>query len=167
MLERRLLQGEAFMRTVKNDRQETMINLIRQNEISTQEMLTKMMQESGFQVTQATVSRDIKELGIIKAILPNNQTKYAVLDKTGDIAPGRLLAIFNNALISCQSAMNLVVIRTLPGMAQACASALDSMHFDSIVGSIAGDDTVFIATHSIEEADELVNIINDRLKQEY
>ncbi|MCQ2466238.1 MAG: arginine repressor [Clostridia bacterium] len=149
--------------STKNDRQEMLIRLIKENDISTQEELTTLMREHGFQVTQATCSRDIKDLGIIKVTVPGQNTKYAVLDRTGDIAPGRLLAVFANSLMSCSSAMNLVVVRTLPGMAQAAASALDSMHLINVVGSIAGDDTVFIATTGIDEANALVSTIKDMM----
>ena len=130
--------------STKNERQEMIIRLIKENDISTQEELTSLMKEHGFQVTQATCSRDIKDLGIIKVTVPGQMTKYAVLDRTGDIAPGRLLAVFSNSLLSCSSAMNLVVVRTLPGMAQAAASALDSMHLTNVVGTIAGDDTILV-----------------------
>ena len=149
------------MKTGKNERHELILRLIRENDISTQEDLTVLLRKNGMDVTQATCSRDIKELGIIKVILPNNQSKYAVLDKTGDIAPGRLLAVFANSLLSCRSAMNLVIIKTLPGMAQAAASALDSMHLQYVVGTIAGDDTVFVATESVEDADALAATISD------
>jgi len=155
------------MKTAKNDRQELILRLIRENDISTQEELTRLLKKQGLDVTQATCSRDIKELGIIKVILPNNQSKYAVLDKTGDIAPGRLLSVFSNSLLSCRSAMNMVVIRTLPGMAQAAASALDSMHLQYVVGTIAGDDTIFVATQSPEEASALVATILDMTGSEY
>lgn len=154
------------MRTAKNDRQEFLLRLVRENEISTQEELTSLMKSNGYNVTQATCSRDIKELGIIKVTLPNKGTKYAVLDRTGDTAPGRLLAVFTNSLLSCQNAMNLIVIKTLPGMASACASALDSMHLPSVVGTIAGDDTVFLAADSIESAEALVTTINDMISGE-
>ena len=95
--------------------------------------------------------------------MPNRNTKYAVLERTGDVAPGRLLAVFSNCLVSCKSAMNMVVIKTLPGMAQAAASALDSMHLSSVVGTIAGDDTVFVAAPGIEEAEALVSTIVDMM----
>ena len=144
------------MKNAKNDRQEMILKLIKDNEISTQEELTALMKEKGYQVTQATCSRDIKELGIIKVTLPNQNFKYAVLERTGDIAPGRLLSVFSNSLISCKSAMNLVVVKTLPGMAAAAASALDSLHLQDVVGTIAGDDTVFVATDSIEAASRTV-----------
>ncbi len=149
------------MRMAKNDRQEMIIKLIKENDISTQDELTSLMKSNGYTVTQATCSRDIKELGIIKVTLPNQGSKYAVLDRTGDVAPGRLLSVFSNCIISSQSAMNMVVVKTLPGMAQAAASALDSMHFRDVIGTIAGDDTVFIAAPGIEEANALVATIND------
>lgn len=153
------------MRTAKNDRQEMLIKLIKENEISTQDELTTLMKDNGFNVTQATCSRDIKDLGIIKVTLPNNGTKYAVPEKTGSVAPGRLLAVFTNSLISCRNAVNLVIIKTLPGMAQAAASALDSLHFQQIIGSIAGDDTVFCACGNEEDALALVQIIDDMMKR--
>ena len=82
------------MKTGKNARQELILKLIRERDISTQDDLTKLVREAGFEATHATCSRDIKELGIIKITLHNKSTKYAVLDRTGDVAPGRLLAVF-------------------------------------------------------------------------
>ena len=151
------------MKTAKNDRQELILKLVKENDISTQEELTALMKKNGMAVTQATCSRDIKELGIIKVTLPNKGTKYAALDRTGDVAPGRLLNVFANSLLSSQNTMNLVVIKTLPGMAQAAASALDSMHLSSVVGTIAGDDTVFVAASGIAEAEALVKTIDDMM----
>ncbi|MBR2523241.1 MAG: arginine repressor [Clostridiales bacterium] len=153
------------MKTAKNSRQEMIIKLIRDKDISTQEELTALVRKSGIDTTQATVSRDIKDLGIIKVTLPNKSTKYAILDRTGDTAPGRLLAVFANSVITVESAMNIVVIKTLPGMAQAAASALDSMHLNGIVGTIAGDDTVFLASKGIEEANALVVTLNDMVSE--
>ncbi|SCW27572.1 transcriptional regulator, ArgR family [Ruminococcaceae bacterium YRB3002] len=149
------------MKTAKNSRQEMILKLIRTMDISTQEELTERVKAAGIKTTQATVSRDIKDLGIIKVTLPNNNTKYAVLDRTGDSAPGRLLAVFSNSVRTIENAMNIVVIKTLPGMAQAAASALDSMHLNDVIGTIAGDDTVFVASTGIEEAKALVITLND------
>lgn len=148
----------------KNDRQEMLIRLIKENDIATQEELTSLMKQNGYSVTQATCSRDIKDLGIIKAIMPNQGTKYIIPERTGDVAPGRLLQVFSQSLISYKKAMNIVVIRTLPGMAQAAASALDSLHLSNIVGTIAGDDTVFVAAEGLDEADALIQTIDDYLK---
>jgi len=149
------------MKTAKNSRQEMILRLIREQDITTQEELTSLVRGAGINTTQATVSRDIKDLGIIKVTLPNKSTKYAVLDRTGDSAPGRLLAVFSNSVRTIENAMNIVVIKTLPGMAQAAASALDSMHLSGIVGTIAGDDTVFAASTGIDEAQALVSTLND------
>ena len=140
------------MKMAKNERQEAMLRLVRAKEISTQEELARELEAEGWQVTQATVSREIKDLGIIKVTLPSGGTKYSVLDRTGDVAPGRLLSVFSHCVLSSEVAMNLVVVKTLPGMANAAASALDSIHLSGVVGSIAGDDTVFIATPSNEDA---------------
>ncbi|MCR5615839.1 MAG: arginine repressor [Saccharofermentans sp.] len=152
------------MKTAKNARQEMIIKLIKEHDISTQEELTAKVKAAGFEATQATCSRDIKELGIIKITMPDKTTKYAVLDRTGDVAPGRLLAVFANSLISVQSAMNMLVIKTLPGMAAAAASALDSMHLEDVVGTIAGDDTVFACATGPNEAQALVVTIRDMME---
>ena len=146
------------MKTDKNSRQERILSLIRDNDISTQEDLTAKVNQAGFEATQATISRDIKELGIIKITLPNRATKYC---RTGDTAPGRLLAVFSNSIISVNQAMNMIIIKTLPGMASAAASALDSMHLEECVGTIAGDDTIFAACPGIEEAKALLTTIQD------
>ncbi|MBO4495546.1 MAG: arginine repressor [Clostridiales bacterium] len=149
------------MKMAKNERQEAMLKLVRAKEISTQEELARELENAGWQVTQATVSRDIKDLGIIKVTLPSGGTKYSVLDRTGDVAPGRLLSVFSHCVLSSEVAMNLVVVKTLPGMANAAASALDSIHLSGVVGSIAGDDTVFIATPSNEDALAINSTIKD------
>ncbi len=149
------------MKMGKNERQESILRLIRSKDIGTQEELVSELIHQGLAITQATVSRDIKELGIIKVTNAQGNAKYSVLDRTGDVAPGRLLYVFSQSVISCQSAMHLVVIRTLPGMAQGAASALDSIRLPGVVGSIAGDDTVFVATPSPEEAVALALTIRD------
>lgn len=149
------------MKMAKNERQEAMLKLVRAKEIGTQEELARELENAGWQVTQATVSRDIKDLGIIKVTLPSGGTKYSVLDRTGDVAPGRLLSVFSHCVLSSEVAMNLVVVKTLPGMANAAASALDSIHLSGVVGSIAGDDTVFIATPSNEDALAINSTIKD------
>ena len=146
-------------------RQNKILELIENNEIETQEKLVSLLAEHGYDVTQATISRDIKELGIIKITLPNRATKYCVLDRTGDTAPGRLLAVFSNSIVSVNQAMNLIVIKTLPGMAQAAASALDSMHLEECTGTIAGDDTIFAACPGIEEAKALAITISDMMEK--
>ena len=153
------------MKITKNDRQEYILRIVKSQEVGTQEDLVSALLDKGLNVTQATVSRDIKDLGIIKVTLPSGMTKYSVLDRTGDVAPGRLLAVFSNSLLSSTCAMHLVVLKTLPGMAQAAASALDSIHLSGVVGTIAGDDTVFIATPGPEDAIALDRTIKDMISR--
>jgi len=145
----------------KNPRQEKILEIVQSRDVTTQEELTRLVREAGFEATQATCSRDIKKLGIIKITLPGGNTKYVALERSGDVTPGRLLSVFTNSLISVNDAMNIVVIKTLPGMAQAAASALDSMHFADVVGTIAGDDTIFVATAGIDEAKALVTTLRE------
>ena len=157
------------MKMSKSDRQEAILRLIKQKDIETQEGLVSELIASGLTITQATVSRDIKELGIIKVAAPDGNTKYRALNRTGEVAPQRLLYVFSQSILGCQNAGNLVVIKTLPGMAQGAASALDSLALNNVVGTIAGDDTVFVATKNEREADSLlktVSYIANRMNQE-
>jgi transcriptional regulator of arginine metabolism len=148
------------MKPTKSERQARLLQVIREREISTQDELVASLNEAGMDVTQATVSRDIKELGIIKVSTGSGIQKYVPMERSGEAASGRLMKVFSEAVIQVDAAMNIVVIKTLPGMAQAGASALDSMRLPEIVGSIAGDDTVFIATRTIEQADALARLLN-------
>ncbi|NLC83559.1 MAG: arginine repressor [Ruminococcaceae bacterium] len=148
------------MRLSKNDRQNRILELIRTHEIGTQEELAAMLNADGLGVTQATISRDIKELGIIKTASSNGQLKYMPLERQGEVASVRLLKVFTEAVVSIDHAMNLVVLKTLPGMAPASASALDSLNLADVVGTLAGDDTVFIATRTPTSAAILVDILH-------
>lgn len=148
------------MKPTKSERQARLLQVIREREISTQDELVASLNEAGMEVTQATVSRDIKELGIIKVSTGSGIQKYVPMERSGEAASGRLMKVFSEAVIQVDAAMNIVVIKTLPGMAQAGASALDSMRLPEIVGSIAGDDTVFIATRTVEQADALARLLN-------
>ncbi len=148
------------MRLSKNDRQNRILELIRTHEIGTQEELAAMLNADGPGVTQATISRDIKELGIIKTTGSNGQLKYMPLERQGEVASVRLLKVFTEAVVSIDHAMNLVVLKTLPGMAPASASALDSLNLADVVGTLAGDDTVFIATRTPTAAAILVDTLH-------
>jgi transcriptional regulator of arginine metabolism len=143
------------MRTDKIERHNRLLQLIRDKEISTQDDLVTLMRSEGFEVTQATVSRDIKELGIVKVMAGRGIQKYAAIERTGESISTRLMKVYSESVVSVDTAMNLVIIKTMPGMAQACASALDSMRLNELVGTIAGDDTVFVATRSVELAEQL------------
>lgn len=148
------------MKPSKSERQARLLLVIRERAISTQDDLVAGLNEAGMDVTQATISRDIKELGIIKVSTGNGIQKYVPMERSGEVASGRLMKVFAEAVTQVDAAMNLVIIKTLPGMAQAGASALDSMRLPEIVGSIAGDDTVFIATRTVDQAETLSKLLN-------
>lgn len=149
---------------MKFQRQAAIIDLISNYEIDTQEELTARLREKGFNSTQATVSRDIKELRLIKIASSNGGYRYSVAESEQDsgFAP-RMRNIFRECVIKVDVAQNLVVLKTLTGMANAAAAALDSMKISNIVGTLAGDDNVLIilrdngaAQHFFEETHELL-----------
>lgn len=136
-----------------------MLQVIREKVIATQDELATSLNDAGMEVTQATISRDIKELGIIKVTTATGDQKYIPMERSGEVASGRLMKVFSEAVIQIDVAMNLVIIKTLPGMAQAGAAALDSMRLPEIAGSIAGDDTIFVATRSLDQAELLGRLL--------
>ena len=148
----------------KKERQRIIIAMIEQEEISTQEDLVAKLKSKGLKVTQATVSRDINELNISKMNNESRLQKYVVSDKAADKNTNKLVNVFLQALLSYDIAANIVVIKTLPGMAPASASAIDSFNFEEVAGTIAGDDTIFIATKSHLLASRLTERIKDLLK---
>jgi transcriptional regulator of arginine metabolism len=138
----------------KYTRQSKILELINEKEIETQEELAQELKNAGIKVTQATISRDIKELRLIKVTSKSGNYKYGTIEESQNSISDRLVRIFKNSIITIDSTGNLVIIKTIPGAAQICGSAIDSLQFNSIVGSIAGDDTVFIAVKSEEEEED-------------
>lgn len=138
---------------MKFQRQAAILDLISNYEIDTQEELTARLKEKGFNSTQATISRDIKELRLIKIASSQGGYRYSVADGEQDagFAP-RMRNIFRECVIRVDVAQNLVVLKTLTGMANAAAAALDSMKIGSIVGTIAGDDNVLIILRDSDTA---------------
>ncbi len=128
---------------MKKKRLELIMRLIEKYPISTQEELLNRLRESGFDVTQATVSRDINELRLVKMIGANGQYRYVANRTDSDELVEKFNAIFTQSVISCDYAGNTIVIRCHTGMAQAACAAFDSMHWDGLVGTLAGDDTIF------------------------
>ena len=130
---------------MKLQRQSKILQLIEQYDIETQMELTEYLDRFGFPSTQATVSRDIKELRLIKTQTKSGKNKYAVAKGQAESGfSGKLLTIFREGVISYDRAQNIVVIKTMPGLASAACSALDGMHLSDVVGTIAGDDTGFL-----------------------
>ncbi|MFO7888648.1 MAG: arginine repressor [Eubacteriales bacterium] len=135
----------------KYTRQTKILELINEKEIETQEELAKELKNAGIDVTQATISRDIKELRLIKVTSKSGKYKYGTIQESQNSISDRLVRIFKNSIITIEVSGNLIIIKTIPGAAQICGSAIDSLQFGSIIGSIAGDDTVFIAVRDGEE----------------
>lgn len=148
---------------MKTKRQNKILELVAQNTIETQEELAELLSEAGFQVTQATISRDIRELKLTK-VPEGGKQKYVVLGRSTTQAElqEKYIRILQDALVSMDTAQNILVVRTNSGMAMAVAAAIDALQIDSIVGSLAGDDTVFCAVRSAEDAMIALRAINQR-----
>ena len=133
---------------MKLARQAEILKLIHQFEIETQEELAEKLNERGFQVTQATVSRDIREMKLTKVTGENGRMRYTLLQKKDQDAAGRYVRVLKDAVVSMDTAENILVIKTAPGMAMAAGAVLDEMSWPEIVGCIAGDDTILCAVRS-------------------
>lgn len=142
----------------KYARHSKILELIETNEIETQEELADYLKKLGIEVTQATVSRDIRELRLVKILAKSGKYKYAVIGQNAEGTTDRLIKIFKNSIVSVDTAGHLLVVKTLPGAAQVCGSAVDSLGIEEIVGTIAGDDTIFIAISNIDKIDEIREI---------
>ena len=127
---------------MKIARHAQIIKLINQYDIETQEELAKILNDEGYNVTQATVSRDIRELNLSKVSVDGKRTRYATLSKDKPVASDKFLTVLKEGFVSMDMAQNILVIKTVSGMAMAVAAALDAMNFHELVGTIAGDDTV-------------------------
>lgn len=136
---------------MKKDRHLKIIELIKMYNIETQEELAERLQAAGFDVTQATVSRDIRQLKLSKVPMPGGKQCYAVTASDGEYLADKYVRVLKDGFVSMDMAQNILVIKTVSGMAMAVAAALDAMKFHEIVGCIAGDDTVMCAVRSVEE----------------
>lgn len=137
---------------MKSARHEKIIELIQQYDIDTQEELAARLNEAGFKVTQATVSRDIRALKMTKVAGGDGKSHYAVLEDSPGVLGDKYTRVLHDALTSIDVGQNMIVIKTVPGMAMGVAAALDAMKWPEILGSIAGDDTVLCVAKTSEQA---------------
>ena len=149
---------------MKSARQTMILELIDQYDIDTQDELASMLKARGLKVTQATVSRDIKELRLIKVLSDDGTYKYATVDKAEADLKDRFINIFAHSVISLSATGNLVIIKTIPGTASAAAEAVDSMRMEEVVGTIAGDNSIFIAVKDSVDTEELIRRFQAMLK---
>lgn len=140
---------------MKVDRHSKIVELIGKYQIETQEELAEYLKKAGYHVTQATVSRDIRELKLTKAPGKNGRQCYAVMQHQKDFGE-KYIRIFRDCYVSMDMAQNILVIKTVAGMAMAVCAALDAMKWTEIVGSIAGDDTIMCAVRSVQETVEVM-----------
>lgn len=142
-------------------RQDKLKNIISNNKIYTQAELVEALNNEGYDVTQATISRDIHNLNIIKVRTDDGRSYYALKEKSK--LPEHFLRVLKDGYIRSDLAMNILVVKTVSGLAMAVAAAIDAIKFEEVVGCIAGDDTIFVAASDINSAKSLKRKIEDLL----
>lgn len=150
---------------MKAKRQQEILRIIEEKEVETQDQLLSELRERGMQSTQATISRDIKELHLIKELTGYGTYKYVVSERKASLNfAGRLRTIFKEGVTSFDLAQNIVVLKTMPGLASAAGAAIDGMEIPDLVGSLAGDDTVILIMRTNEAGLNFCNEIHKMLK---
>lgn len=150
---------------MKNDRQSKILEIIEREPIDTQEQLQQRLQKMGISCTQATISRDIKQLHLIKEPMGQGRYRYAVSIQRNRLnVADKLRTIFRESIVSVDYAQNIVVIKTMAGLANAAAAALDGMSIPYMVGSLAGDDTALLVMRDMESARGFCDEIHEMLK---
>ena len=149
---------------MKTIRQMAIVDIIAKQDVETQEELAEALRARGIQVTQATVSRDIKELRLLKVLTPSGSYKYATADKAENGLSERFIRMLAESLLSVAASNNLIVVKTLSGSANVAAEALDSLHWPEILGTLAGDNTILLIIRSEAEAPDVVRRIQEMIK---
>ncbi len=144
---------------MKYRRQKKILELIQQRVISTQDELAEILRQEGVNVTQATVSRDIKELGLIKVLVDNDIYRYALPLEQSNVSESRLKFMLQKFVLNWQASENLIVIKTPPGNAQAVASVIDNAQWAEVIGTIAGDDTLLLVIKTREDVPKVLKRI--------
>jgi len=146
---------------MKKGRQQKVIELIEKFDIETQDDLAELLNEAGFEITQATVSRDIRELRLTKVSTFKGKQKYIILKTEDKFLNDKYIRVLRDGYLSMEQAQNILVVKTVSGMAMAVAAALDVIKIQHIVGIIAGDDTIMIAVKSTEDTLSVMNYIKE------
>lgn len=137
---------------MKTRRHAKILELIKEYDIDTQDELLKYLKENGFDVTQATVSRDIKELRLVKTLSPSGRYKYSTGNEGVNDLSVKFYSLFSDSVISVESAANIVVVRTMSGMAQAVCASMDAIMWQDVVGTLGGEDTILVICKSEDSA---------------
>lgn len=147
------------------NRQLKILDIISKHDVDTQEELVDYLRSEGFAVTQATVSRDIKEMGIIKTLSSDGRHyKYAAQQTKEATAADKFLSMFKNTVISIKSSGNLIVLKTGAGSAGPAAELIDKLSYDEVLGVIAGDNTIFVAVDGLDHVDTIRRRLEDLLE---
>lgn len=149
---------------MKYRRHVKILSIIQEKDIHTQEEMAERLNNDGYNVTQATVSRDIKDLKLIKETGNDGIARYTSGGTKKELISERLISVLKQSYVSSCTAQNILVVETLPGMAQAAASAIDAYDFLNMVGTIAGDDTIFIAMKNNEDALKIMAFLDTELR---
>ena len=144
---------------MKVNRHTKIVELVSKYDIETQEELAERLKQEGFQITQATVSRDIRDLKLTKVPMDSGRQKYVVLKATENALRDKYMRIMKDGFVSMDVAMNILVIKTVSGMAMAVGAAIDEMHWPEVVGCIAGDDTIMCVVRTIEDTETIMGKI--------
>ena len=150
---------------MRHSRQSKILEIIRNQNIDTQERLASKLNAAGFKVTQATVSRDIKDLGLIKVPGPGGRSVYAQAPKGRSGDEERYRKILRETVVEINTAVNIIVIHTLSGCAGAAAEVIDNLGFEGIVGTLAGDNTIFIAVDSVENVPVVKKLFEESMAE--
>ncbi len=148
---------------MKKRRHAKILEIISSSDVETQEELQQQLKEGGFDVTQATISRDIKELRLVKELSDKGRYIYSTGKNSNDDISKRVGGIFSESIVSFENAMNMVVIKCFSGMANAACAAIDSMEWNGVVGTIAGDDTIMVCCKTEEFAVSFTNSLEKML----
>ena len=149
---------------MKKIRHRKIVEIIERYDVETQEELANYLKDAGFAVTQATVSRDIRELKLSKIPTGNGRQKYVVLKQDDAHMGDKYIRVLKDGFVSMDMAQNILVLKTVSGMAMAVAAAVDALRFPEVVGCIAGDDTIMMAVRTVEETKSLMEKIHGMLE---
>ncbi len=147
----------------RSARQSKILELISTKEIETQDELARELKNAGFEITQATISRDIKELGLTKILSSSGKYKYCFVGSDEQVVSNKYISIFKEAVISVKPAMNLVVVKTMKGMASAIVSFVDKLNIAELMGAVNGDDTVMLIFPTTTYASQAIVTLTDML----
>lgn len=149
---------------MRYSRQNKILDIINTHEVETQDKLVSLLKKSGYKVTQATISRDIKELQLVKTLSASGKYKYTIGTNVDQPISDRYIKIFRETIQTIEASGNIIVVKTLSGCANAAAEAIDTLNLPNIIGSLAGDNTIFLVANDPANVSALVNRFNEMMK---